>query len=231
LFLLLRQTGLRISELINLPWDPIVTSHDAPFLKVPLGKMNTERMIPLQKESIDLIKKIQSAYPIRLNRCDKRRLIGLKGPISSVRSHLDLHFKKLTAGLHDQNKPITFHRLRHTYATTLLSAGLSIVSIMKLLGHRRIEMSLRYTKVTPAHLRNEYLKAIASIESQTGLQTQIPSTRATYHPSEVVEQLRSFVYKAAKISAPQKKNLLRYLARLKKNLHEISFNGHFKFTQ
>lgn len=49
----------------------------------------------------------------------------------------------------------TDHRLRHTYAASLLSGGVGLIFLMKLLGHRRIEMTLRYAKVTPSHLRNE----------------------------------------------------------------------------
>lgn len=232
MFLLLRQTGMRISELINLPFDPLVTQNNATFLKIPLGKMNTERLVPLSEETIGIIRKIQNAYPIWPHGCNKSRLIGLAGSVSSTRNHLAGHFKKITTAMTDQNKPITFHRLRHTYATTLLGAGVSIVSIMKLLGHRRIEMSLRYAKVTPNHLRNEYLKAISVIESQTGLQRTINAkTQSTeYHPSEIIEQLRTFINKAAVLDPINKKNLLRKITRLKTDMSSIPFDQNFKMT-
>ena len=232
MFLLLRHTGLRISELINLPFDPLVTQSNATFLKVPLGKMNTERMVPLSEETISIIKKIKNVYPIRPYGCSKARLIGLVGPISSTRNHLVNHFKKITTTMTDQNKPITFHRLRHTYATTLLSAGVSIVSIMKLLGHRRIEMSLRYAKVTPNHLRDEYLKAIAVIENQAGLQvaTETKIHSMEYHPSEIIERLRAFTNKAANLDAKNKKNILRKITRLKTEMAGITFDQSFKMT-
>ncbi|NCQ22368.1 MAG: tyrosine-type recombinase/integrase, partial [Sphingomonadales bacterium] len=67
-------------------------------------------------------------------------MIGLKGSVQKVGSLLRHNFKTLAGDLVDQEKPVTFHRLRHTYATTLMSAGVSIVAIMKLLGHRRIAM-------------------------------------------------------------------------------------------
>lgn len=234
MFLLLRHTGLRISELINLPFDPLVTHSNATFLKVPLGKMNTERMVPLSEETLSVIKKIKSAYPVRPYGCSKVRLIGLTGPTNSVRNNLNHHFKKITTTMMDQNKPITFHRLRHTYATTLLSAGVSIISIMKLLGHRRIEMSLRYAKVTPNHLRDEYLKAIAVIENQAGIQENQSTTKITNtvcHPAEIIESLRAFTNKAAKLDAKDKKNILRKITRLKIDMASITFDQRFKITR
>lgn len=230
MFLLLRNTGLRISELINLPFDPVVTLNNATFLKVPLGKMNTERMVPLSAGTIEIIRKIQNAYPIIPNCCSKVRLIGLSGSIHTVWCHLNLQFKKITAGMMDQNKPITFHRLRHTYATTLLSAGVSIVSIMKLLGHRRIEMSLRYAKVTPHHLRDEYLKAVTVIENQAGLKinTSSATTTTEYHPAEVLELLRAFTSRSARLHTAQKKNILRKISRLKTDMETMTFDRFFK---
>lgn len=229
LFLLLRQTGLRISELINLPCNPfVINGKNESFLKVPLGKMNNERMLPLSAETIELIQKIKSAYPICLNRCDENRLIGLKGSVAAVSKHMAYHFRPFVEGLMDQNKPVTFHRLRHSYATSLLSAGVSIVSIMKLLGHRRIEMSLRYAKITPAHLRNEYLKASAVIENQNGLQQTKPNTALNYHPSEIIDRLKAYTSQSASISAPQRKNILRKFTRLKNDLDQITFIGTFK---
>lgn len=232
MFLLLRNTGLRISELINLPFNPVVKHNGASFLKVPLGKMNTERMVPLSSDTCDLIRKIQANYPIRLNRGNPERLIGLIGSVGYVRGCLDPHFKRFTVGMIDQGKPITFHRLRHTYATTLLTAGVSIVSIMKLLGHRRIEMSLRYAKVTPMHLRNEYLKAIAVIENQTGLQTNESTTNISeYHPAEIIGRLRTFTNQSAKITPAKKKKLLCKLARIKNDFDVISFAKAFKMAK
>jgi site-specific recombinase XerD len=56
LFLLLRQTGMRIGELIHLPPDCVLTNDKGEhYLKVPLGKMNNERMAPLTEESFELI--------------------------------------------------------------------------------------------------------------------------------------------------------------------------------
>lgn len=231
IFLLLRHTGIRISELINLPWNPlIINNNNDCFLKVPLGKMNNERLLPLHPDTLILINKIKAAYPIALNHCDKNRLIGLKGNVAAVRAHLDLRFNKFVRDINDQNKSVTFHRLRHTYATTLLSAGVSIVSIMKLLGHKRIEMSLRYAKITPSHLKHEYLKAIAAIENQFALHQPLADAPLHFHASQIINCLKTYIAHSANTTSTKKKNILRSLTRIKLVFDSFHFSRPFKIS-
>lgn len=225
LFLLLRQTGMRISELINLPPNCVLTgSKNEKYLKVPLGKMNNERLVPLCDESLLLIEKIrQSQINPQTN-----RLIGMPGKIPRVYARLAHHFKKITNNMTDQNKPVTFHRLRHAYATSLLTGGVSLPSLMKLLGHRKIEMTLRYAKVTPSHLRDEYLKAMRVLEKQSALvQIKTSETPGQLLPEEVIQQLTSFLNNAALIPSRNKKNLLLKLTRLKNDLINIPLSKNF----
>lgn len=232
LFLLLRHTGMRISELINLPKDCVVTDgRDEKYLKVPLGKMNNERLVPLTEGDLALIEKIRtSPPPLKSKRWNPNRLIGLQGPVSGVYPLLALQFKKLVGEMTDQNKPVTFHRLRHTYATTLLTGGVGLVSLMKLLGHRRIEMTLRYAKVTPSHLRDEYLKAVRILEDQaaiTKIQRIGGATTGYLHPSEILLQVGSFLNKTNTVPTVQKKNLLLRLKRFADDLSKIRFSRKF----
>lgn len=229
-FLLLRLTGLRISELINLPKDCfITTARNEHFLKVPLGKMNNERLVPLGNEAFGIIHRLKSSRGLGIKPHDPRLLLGVRGPVSRVYYRLSVQFKKITAGMRDQNKPVTFHRLRHTYATSLISGGVSIVSIMKLLGHRRIEMSLRYAQITPTHLRNEYFRALASLELQYCPTNSATSNQRPFHvaPADIIAQLAAFIKKESKISASTQKNLARRLSRLGKTIQEIKISNKF----
>lgn len=229
-FLLLRLTGLRISELINLQQDCLVTTaRNEHFLKVPLGKMNNERLVPLCSEACGIIQKLKASRGIGRKPKNQRRLIGLRGSVPRIYYRLSVQFKKITAGMRDQNKPITFHRLRHTYATSLLSGGVSIVSIMKLLGHRRVEMSLRYAQITPTHLRNEYFRALASLELQyCPANTAISSQRPLYcAPADIIAQLAAFIKKESATGTSTQKNLARRLARLGKAIQQINIPNKF----
>lgn len=216
-FILLRLTGMRISELINLSNDcTITTARNETFLKVPLGKMNNERLVPLCDEAITIIQSIRTCRGLGSKPRDPNRLIGIKGNVPEVYRRLNARFKRFTANISDQNKPVTFHRLRHTYATSLLSGGVSIVSIMKLLGHRRIEMSLRYAQITPTHLRNEYFKALAVLEQKFLPIDDLYSkpTALQLAPAEIFVQLAAFIKKETTICSLTQKNLIRRITRL-----------------
>lgn len=233
IFLLLRLTGLRISELINLSKNCVVTNaRDEHYLKVPLGKMDNERLVPLNQEALALIHKIKKIYPICKRKIDPNRLISVGGHISSVYEHLNNQFKKIVGDTVDQNKPITFHRLRHTYATSLLTGGVGIISIMKLLGHRRIEMSLRYAKVTPTYLRDEYLKALTVLEQQWTSRDEYNFKDQICYVSlpELINMLATFLKKEVSLKTPKQKNLLRRLARLKTSLEKINLDQKFPLT-
>ncbi len=229
-FLLLRQTGLRISELINLPTDCVIkTSNDNPFLKVPLGKMNNERLVPLSQGSLELIQKIRTAPPLKAGHRSSIRLIGLSGSIPGVYQLLAYRFKQIVGNMNDQQKPITFHRLRHTYATSLLSAGVGLISLMKLLGHRRIEMTLRYTKVTPSLLRNEYLRAMKIIESQSPAIAKAVTSNLginEHHPADIIADIIAFLNKTSKPTL--QKNIIRRLKRIHLDLADLPFPQKFK---
>src|SRR5262249_7887303 len=55
-------------------------------------------------------------------------------------------------------KPATMHTLRHSSATRLLEAGVDILPVQKLLGHRQLSTTARYL-----HLRTEYLRRLPSL--------------------------------------------------------------------
>jgi len=46
-----------------------------------------------------------------------------------------------------------FHDLRHTYGSRLVMLGVPIFTVQKLMGHKKIEMTMRYAHLAPGHLR------------------------------------------------------------------------------
>jgi site-specific recombinase XerD len=66
------------------------------------------------------------------------------------------------AGL--QHKGYTIHSLRHTFASELLNAGMRLECLQLLLGHREIEMTRRYARLTDRSREEEYFRAMAIIE-------------------------------------------------------------------
>jgi len=54
-------------------------------------------------------------------------------------------------------KNVTFHDLRHTFATRLVLAGIDLATVSKLLGHSSIHMTMRYAHPTPEALKPQFL--------------------------------------------------------------------------
>jgi site-specific recombinase XerD len=158
---LMRRTGLRIGELARLePQCLLAEPGTNALLKVPLGKLDNERLIPIDQETRKVLESLTRACPrgapFLLEPGSSR-----KGLVERLRATL----KQAATGL-DITGPVVSHRLRHTYATELLNAGLSLVSIMKLLGHRSFRMTMRYAAITQDTMAKDYHAAIQRISAQ-----------------------------------------------------------------
>jgi site-specific recombinase XerD len=68
-------------------------------------------------------------------------------------------------GLH-----VTPHQLRHTAATLLLNAGAPLPTVQHILGHRRIDTTLSYTRLYDPVVAADYYRAMQQIEAQMGLE-------------------------------------------------------------
>jgi integrase/recombinase XerD len=124
-------SGLRVSELLSLSKDSIVKVRGRAVLRV-LGKGGKERFIPLPKELAEEL----SEYSRNLE--EKERLFPLS--YSGVRYILRRISRECGVKLHP-------HKLRHTFATMLVDAGVDIRVIQAFLGHASPSTSARYAKV------------------------------------------------------------------------------------
>ncbi|MGH9100866.1 MAG: tyrosine-type recombinase/integrase, partial [Acidimicrobiales bacterium] len=170
--LLARATGVRIGELCDLELDSV---HEVPgqgaWLKVPLGKLATERMVPLDDETVSLIDRIvehrSPGRPLRHPRTGRL--------VEFLFTH---HGRRVTSGtLRDELKraaeaagvgQVVPHQLRHTFATALVNSGCSLQSLMAMLGHVSAEMSLRYGRLFDATVRADYEKALTLAKEHLG---------------------------------------------------------------
>ncbi len=62
------------------------------------------------------------------------------------------------------HKSYTLHCLRHTNASSLLNAGISLECLRELLGHTSVEVTRRYARLTNKTREKEYFKAMGKIE-------------------------------------------------------------------
>jgi integrase len=92
---------------------------------------------------------------------------GYKGNVLSYPAARMIFVKYLKrAGLN--HKGYTLHCLRHTYATDLLNALIPIECLEKLLGHKSLEVTRRYARLSDKTREEQYFKAMAIIERRQG---------------------------------------------------------------
>ncbi len=149
------------------------------WLKVPLGKLATERTVPLDDATLASLDawtaqrgpqralphprhgqptdflfvehgRRPSAYRLRQGLTDAATAAGLQ-----VRDGAALH--------------VTPHQLRHTYGTTLINNGMSLPALMSLLGHVTVEMTLRYASLASPTVRAAYDQAMNKARSRLNL--------------------------------------------------------------
>lgn len=142
-------TGVRLSELVGLTLDCVKFESSQPTIKVR-GKGDKERTIPLNELVVDALRKyVQKRPDVTTDRLFVSRLD--KGLSSRSVYHLIKHYLK-EAGIRKER--VGVHSLRHTFSASLLSRGVNLFSIQKLLGHSKLETTSRYLHVNDADLRN-----------------------------------------------------------------------------
>ncbi len=199
----LRATGMRIGELLDLELDCLVdfASHGT-WLRVPLGKLASERMVPLDEHTLAVLddwmaqRGQQRALPHpRLERpadflfCER----GRRPTAFRLRRALDEAAQ--TAGLRHPDGTflhVTPHQLRHTYGTSLINGGISLPALMALMGHVTPEMTLRYAKLAAPTVRAAYQSAMDKVRVRQPLPLLVGPAPAV--PSRV-EWLRAELLK------------------------------------
>ncbi|MBK8468411.1 MAG: tyrosine-type recombinase/integrase [Actinomycetales bacterium] len=151
----MRGAGLRIGELLDLELDCVVDyGPNGHWLRVPLGKLNSERSVPLDEVTLSALVQWQAQRGTHRALPHQRdgRLVDFlftergKRP-GHARIERGLAEAVRGAGLSSPDGTplhVTAHQLRHCYATALANAGMSIQALMALLGHTAPEMTLRY---------------------------------------------------------------------------------------
>jgi integrase len=154
-FLLIRHTGMRIGECADLSWDCLrAIGPDHWVIHVPLGKLQTERMVPVDSFVRDLVYRLRFFRSLDPLPADGLLLPRPRAKGTLVRYLRDyLHEVCYALGLPTTLVP---HQCRHTYATEMLRAGVSFPVLMKLLGHTCPEMTMRYIDIAVPDLQREF---------------------------------------------------------------------------
>ncbi|MGB3209721.1 MAG: site-specific tyrosine recombinase XerD [Desulforhopalus sp.] len=152
---LLYSTGLRVTELVQLPLAACNLA--AGFVRV-LGKGNKERLIPFGNQAKDKVEHyLKTARPgiLKGKRSNYLFITGRGSCMTRLRFWQIVRKTALASGI---DKDISPHMLRHSFATHLLSHGADLRAVQMMLGHADIATTQIYTHIDQDRLKSIHKK-------------------------------------------------------------------------
>ena len=159
LILTLLRTGMRIGELLNARVEDLNLREQLVQI-IEAHKNRVGRVVYLSADAVGALKKWMKTRKYHSKFIFYGQDLGplcYEAACAMFKSYID------KAGL--VHKGYTLHCLRHTYASELLNAGMPLQCLQELLGHRSIEMTRRYARLTDSTRREAYYQAMAIIEA------------------------------------------------------------------
>lgn len=155
----LARTGLRKGEFLDLTVGSVVQIGAAYWLHVPLGKLRTDRYIPLHPQLKQLLDDWVATRPA-----------GLRTPWLFVEYGRRIGENRVDRAVAKAAKAadighVNPHRLRHTLATQAINRGMSLEAIAALLGHRSMRMTMVYARIADRTVADEYFTVSEKVEA------------------------------------------------------------------
>jgi site-specific recombinase XerD len=156
-FYLLWHCGLRISEVCSLKLGDI----DLQGRKVYIhdSKNRKDRMVYMSNTTIGAVRQYMAAS----THLHSNYLFGARGGAMGPRTLQ----RRLRNHGHQCGVAVTARRLRHTFASQMLAAGVPVTSIQRYLGHQSLDTTMIYTGVSDPLLRQDYYRGMAAIDSKS----------------------------------------------------------------
>jgi integrase/recombinase XerC len=152
--------GLRVSEVEDL--DRSALKAQKGWVRV-MGKGRKERFVPLTPIAEESIHHYLESRPTIQN--EELVFINFRGTRLTARSIARILARQLLRAAMlspdwiEENRKVSPHALRHSFATHLLSAGADLRSIQELLGHSRLSTTQRYTHLNLGEIQDAYRAA------------------------------------------------------------------------
>ena len=162
LALLSLSTGMRLGEMLRLKGEHFNPAEKSLRVVDPKNKLN--RTVFLPDNALEMLKNL-SPHP---GRFIFQNPSGLPFKTVSDTYHRVVKKLGLNDGLTDPRDKVVFHTLRHTFASWLTQDGTSVFLVAELLGHSSLEMTRRYSHMSPEKKRT----AITAINGHLGNYTQ-----------------------------------------------------------
>jgi integrase len=168
LLVFLLGTGARRGEALSLTWDAVeLDGNRRAAVQFRETKTGVARRVPLPEQVRELLmmmmraqapKGEQRVFVWKVVKDGKEEVV----PFDSVKRSFD------TARAAAKLKGVSLHTMRHTYASRLVMRGVPIYNVSKLLGHSKIQMTMRYAHLAPEGLEESV--AVLDASASRGLE-------------------------------------------------------------
>jgi integrase len=150
-------TGMRKAEILELTWERVdLSTSRLTLYKTKSGK---PRGVPVNRAVYDVLVALQP---------DAKDRAGLLFKRSTDRAWGQIRTAFTTALTRAEIKGFRFHDLRHTAASHMVMRGAGLKDVQEILGHADMKMTMRYSHLSPAHLR-------ATVDRLDGLTERRPA--------------------------------------------------------
>jgi site-specific recombinase XerD len=156
-------TGMRKSEQFTATWEQVDLERG--FIYLLTTKNGSDRFVTLNSAAVQVLKELQ----------ERHKRMGLPPDSTlfhSKRDGLIKNPRKWFATALEQAKieGVTWHTLRHTFASRLVMYGVDLKTVQELMGHKTIAMTARYAHLAPTHKLQalETLVRPGSVSVQSG---------------------------------------------------------------
>jgi integrase len=168
---LLWHCGLRVSEVHQLTVNDLdLVGHK---LFVRAGKARKDRLVYLSDTAVQAL---QHHLTTRPDRDALHVFTRHRRPLSTRTLDRRLAVYGQQVGI-----SVSPHRLRHTFASQMLAAGMPVTSLQRYLGHENINLTMLYAKVSDSMLQHDYYLGITTLDpdsAKLSLPGAKPSDRA-----------------------------------------------------
>ena len=132
------QTGMRVGEILSLKWENVNLEKREITIKAESSKSGKARIIPITSSLLYELERLQGGFDKSNPHSDQFVFLYKSRPVKSIQ--VAFSSARLRAGIKD----LTFHDLRHTFASRLASKGANPVSVKNILGHANLKTTEIY---------------------------------------------------------------------------------------
>ena len=158
MILMLLRSGMRIGELLALNLEDI-NLKERTIIIHKSAKTGEERVAYISDDAYKALRKW-----IKVRDPNRKYLFYSRWGLNMSYGTAQSIFERCLRAVRLVRKGYTFHCLRHTFASELLSAGMPLESLQILMGHSNIEVTRRYARLTNKALEKDYFQAMQIIE-------------------------------------------------------------------